>query len=134
MHSTLRRIAIAPALIMAAALAASPAVAETTTIKVPFSFEAAGKTFPAGDYSICRDDRGSFVTLASKGSSRSFSTILAAGTSNPREYKIALNFDLVGQTHHLQSIQYGTMITNKLDRKALESERERGPVAHPGDL
>lgn len=132
MQSTLRRIAIAPALIMAAALAASPAVAETTTIKVPFSFEVAGKTFPAGDYLIHRDDKDNFVTLAPKGSSQSFSSILGAGAANPWEYKIALKFDLVGQTHLLQSIQYGTMITNTLDRKALESERERGPVAHPG--
>lgn len=46
-------------------------------------------------------------------------------TSPVREYKIALKVDLVGQTHFLQSIQYGTMITSKLDKKALESERCR---------
>jgi hypothetical protein len=132
MQSILHLVAIAPAVIMAATLAANPAVAETTTIKVPFSFEVAGKAFPAGDYSIRRDDKDNFVTLAPKGSSQSFSSILGAGAANPWDYKIALKFDLVGQTHFLQSIQYGTMITSQLDKKALVSERERGPVAHSG--
>jgi hypothetical protein len=109
---------------MAVALAANPAVAETTTIKVPFSFKVAGETFPAGDYSIRHDERCNFVTLAPKVSSQSFSSIVGAGTSSPWEYKIALKFDLVGQTHLLQSIQYGTMITRKLDKRELESERD----------
>ncbi|QNI31409.1 hypothetical protein H7849_20380 [Alloacidobacterium dinghuense] len=132
MQSILHRIAIAPAVIMVATLAASPAIAETTGIKVPFGFEVAGKTFPAGDYSIRRDNRDGFVTLASKESSQSFTSIIGPGSPSPLEYKIALKFDLVGQTHLLQSIQYGTMITSKLDKKALESERELGPVAHSG--
>jgi hypothetical protein len=124
MQSILRRIAIVPAVIMAAGLAANPAVAEATTIKVPFSFKVAGETFPAGDYSIRHDERCNFVTLAPKVSSQSFSSIVGAGTSSPWEYKIALKFDLVGQTHLLQSIQYGTMITRKLDKRELESERD----------
>jgi hypothetical protein len=124
MQSILRRIAIVPAVIMAAGLAANSAVAETTTIKVPFSFKVAGETFPAGDYSIHHDERCNFVTLAPKGSSRSFSSILGAGTSSPWKYKIALKFDRVGQTHLLQSIQYGTMITRELDKRELESDRD----------
>jgi hypothetical protein len=117
------RLVLAPAVIMVAALAANPAVAETTTVKVPFSFKVAGKTFPAGDYSIRHEDRGNFMTLAPQGSSQSFSSIIGPGVPSPWEYKIALKFDLVGQTHLLQSIQYGTMITRKLDKGALESER-----------
>ena len=117
------RLAFAPVVIMAALLAANPAVAETTTVKVPFSFKAAGKTFPAGDYLIRHDDRGNFVTLAPRGLSQSFTSIIGPGTPSPWEYKIALKFDLVGQTHLLQSIQYGTMITGKLDKEALKSER-----------
>ena len=122
MQSIRHRIAI-PAMIMAAALATSQAVAETTTIKVPFSFKVDGETFPAGDYRIRHDDRGSFVTLAAKDSPQSFTSLIGPGAPSPWEYKIALKFDLVGQTHLLQSIQYGTMITGKLDKKALESER-----------
>jgi hypothetical protein len=131
MQSTRHRIAIAPAVIMAAALATFPAVAETTSIKVPFSFKVAAETFPAGDYSIRRDDRGNFVTLAPEGSSQSFSCLIGPGAPSPREYKIALKFDLVGQTHLLQSIQYGTMITGKLDKEAQVSER--GSLEHSGD-
>ena len=132
MQSILHRVAIAPAVIMAVTLAANPAVAETTSIKVPFSFEVAGKTFPAGDYSIRHDIGTYFVTLASKASPQNFSSVVGPGEPSLRDYKIALKFDLVGQTHLLQSIQCGTMITSKLDRKALGSERERGPVAHSG--
>jgi hypothetical protein len=123
MQSIRHRLALAPAVIMAAALAAHPAVAETTTIKVPFNFRVAGETFPAGDYRIRHDDRGSFVTLAAKNSSQSFTSLIGPGAPSPREYKIALKFDLVGQTHFLQSIQYRTMITGKLDKEALKSER-----------
>jgi hypothetical protein len=35
-----------------------------------------------------------------------------------------LKFDRVGQTHLLQSIQYGTMITRELDKRELESDRD----------
>lgn len=132
MQSILHRLAVAPAVIMVAALAVSPAIADTTNIKVPFSFEVAGKTFPAGDYSIRRDNRDGFVTLASKETSQSFTGIIGPGSPGPLDYKIALKFDQVGQTHLLQSIQYGTMITSKLDKKALQNERERGTVAHSG--
>jgi hypothetical protein len=123
MQSLRHRIALAPVAIMAAALAIHPAVAETAPIKVPFSFKVGDKTFPAGDYLIRRDDRSDLVTLAAKSSSQSFSSILAPGAPSPWEFKIALKFDLVGQTHLLQSIQYGTMITGQLDKKALASER-----------
>jgi|SRR5580700_1519879 hypothetical protein len=128
MQSILRRIAIVPAVIVAAGLAANPAVAETTTIKVPFSFKVAGQTFPAGEYSIHHDERSNFVTLAPKDSSRSFTSIVGAGTPSPRDYKIALKFDRVGQTHLLHSIQYGPVITRELDKRGLESDRD---VAEP---
>ncbi|UWZ82953.1 hypothetical protein [Occallatibacter riparius] len=117
-------IALASAVIVAAALSASPAVAQTITVKVPFSFEVAGKTFPAGNYWLSRDDQRDYVTLAAKSSSQYHtSCLIGPGTPSPSESKVALNFDTVGQTHLLQSIQYGTMISGKLDRQALESER-----------
>ena len=122
MQSIRHRLALAPAVIIAAAFA-SHAVAETTTIPVPFTFNVAGETFPAGDYTIHHDDGDNFVTLAPKGSSQSFSSIVGPGAPSPWANKITLKFDLVGQTHLLQSIQYGTMITGQLDKKALASER-----------
>lgn len=123
MQTIRHRIALASAAMMVAALAVNPAFAETTTVRVPFTFKVAGETFPAGDYWIRHDGRGNFVTLAARDSSQSFSTIVGPGTPSPYEYKIALKFDLVGETHLLQSIQFGTMITSQLDKKALESER-----------
>jgi hypothetical protein len=130
MQSIRRRIAFVPALIMAAAFAVSPAVAETTSVKVPFSFNVAGEAFPAGDYWIQRDDLGDSVTLAAKGSSQHFTSLIGPGAPPPWEHKVALNFDLVGKTHLLESIQYGTLITGRLDKKALESER--GSLARSG--
>ncbi len=116
MQSILHRIVLASAAIMIAALATRPAVAETTTIKIPFSFTVAGATFPAGDYSLSRDDFANFVTLAPKGLARSFSTVVGPGSPHPADQKVALKFDAVGGDHVLQSIQYGTMITRKLDK------------------
>jgi hypothetical protein len=122
MRSILQRIVLAPVVMVALALSASVAKAEAT-IKVPFSFIVAGKTFPAGLYLISRDERNhGFVTLAAKGSPASFSCLLAPGAPDPTERKVALNFDLVGQTHVLQSIQYGPMITSRLDKKTLANE------------
>lgn len=122
MHSLLRRIVLTPVVIVAVALSTNLAKAEAT-IKVPFSFIVAGKTFPAGLYAISRDDRGhGFVTLFAKGSRESFTGILVPGEPGPTEQKVALNFDLIGQTHVLQSIQYGPMITARLDKKTLANE------------
>jgi hypothetical protein len=124
MRFLLHRFVLAPAVMVAAALATNVAKAETT-VKIPFSFIVAGKTFPAGLYSISRDEKDhAYVTLAAKGSGQSYSCLLEPGAPDPAERKVALNFDLVGQTHLLQSIQYGPMITAKLDKKSLANERQ----------
>jgi hypothetical protein len=122
MQSILRKLVLAPAVLAAAALAISSATAETT-IKVPFAFTVAGQNFPAGRYLVQRDDSGSFVTLASKDSTRSTTWVLGPGAPGPTENKVALKFDDTGRTHALQSIQYGSMITSRLDKKTAESER-----------
>ena len=124
MRFLLHRFVLAPAVMVAAALATNVAKAETT-IKVPFSFIVAGKTFPAGLYVISRDEKDhGYVTLLAKGSGQSYSCLLEPGAPDPTDRKVALNFDLVGQTHLLQSIQYGPMITAKLDKKSLANERQ----------
>jgi hypothetical protein len=124
MRFLLHRFVLAPAVMVAAALATNVAKAETT-VKVPFSFIVAGKTFPAGLYSIARDEKDhAYVTLVAKGSGQTYSCLLTPGAPDPTERKVALNFDLVGQTHLLQSIQYGPMITAKLDKKSLANERQ----------
>jgi hypothetical protein len=122
MRSIFHRIVVASAVVLAAALATTSARAEAI-IKVPFGFTIDGKAFPAGVYAVRHDDRGNFVTLAAKGSDQSFSTILVPGEPDLTDRKIALNFDVVGETHFLRTIQYGPMITSVLDKKALQSER-----------
>ena len=115
MQSILRKLVLAPVVLAAAALVTSSAMAETT-IKVPFSFTVGGKVFPAGRYIVQRDDAGSFVSLTSTDRPQSASWVLAPGEPAPTENKIALKFDQVGNTHVLQSIQYGALITSKLDK------------------
>jgi hypothetical protein len=123
MRSILHRSVLAPAVIVAAALTTTSLMAETTIVKVPFSFTVQGKAFPAGVYAIRHDDRANFVTLAAKGSEQSFSAILLPGEPSPTETKISLKFDTVGETHLLQSIQCGPMITSRLDKNAVLKER-----------
>jgi hypothetical protein len=120
MQSILRKLALAPAVLAAAAFMTTSAMAETT-IKVPFNFTVGGKVFPAGRYVVERDDAGSFVSLINRDVPKVASWVLAPGSPAPNESKIALKFDMVGNTHVLQSIQYGSLITSKLD-KNLEHE------------
>ena len=129
MQSIRHRIALASAIIVAAGLAAIPAAAETTSVKVPFSFNVAGQTFPAGDYWIERDNQFHCVTLEAKGSLQHFTSLIGPGAPPPWEHKVALKFDTVGQAHFLESIQYGTLTTGRLDKKALENERASSPYS-----
>jgi hypothetical protein len=115
MQSILRKLALAPAVLAAAALMTPSAMAETT-IKVPFSFTVGGTVFPAGRYVVERDDSGSFVSLINRDVPKVASWVLTPGSPDPTENKIALRFDQVGHTHVLQSIQYGSLITSKLDK------------------
>jgi hypothetical protein len=115
MKSILRNLALAPALMAAAALMTTSAMAETA-IKVPFNFTVGGKVFPAGRYVVERDDSGSFVSLINRDVPVVASWVLTPGSPAPTETKIALKFDEVGHTHVLQSIQYGGLITSKLDK------------------
>jgi hypothetical protein len=61
------------------------------------------------------------VSLINRDVPKVASWVLAPGSPAPNESKIALKFDMVGNTHVLQSIQYGSLITSKLD-KNLEHE------------
>jgi hypothetical protein len=54
MGSILRNFVLAPAAMAAAALATNTAMAET--LKVPFTFTVDGKDFPAGLYSVQRQE------------------------------------------------------------------------------
>jgi hypothetical protein len=123
MKSIISRFVLAPAVLAAFALAAASAKAEVT-LKVPFNFTADGKICPAGYYTVRHDDNSSFVTLISKGSSQIFTWVVGPGVAPPDNRKIALKFDEVSSGHVLQSVQYGTLSTSRLDSKSLRDERE----------
>jgi hypothetical protein len=118
------KFVLAPAVLAAAAFTASSATAETT-VNVPFNFTADGHVCPAGLYTVKHDSDSSFVTLSRKGTGNTFTWIVGPADTTPSERKIALNFDAVGNQHVLQSVQYGTKITSRLDKKTLrDAERD----------
>lgn len=127
MNSILHKV-LAPAVMVAAALITTSAMAETT-IKVPFNFMASGQACPAGLYTIQHQDGSGFVTLMRRGTSQIFTWTVGPGAPDPTETKVALKFDQVGKDHVLQSVQYGALITSRLDKKALANERESAQLS-----
>jgi hypothetical protein len=122
MRSILRKAILASVFGAAVALAGNSAMA-ATRVNVPFNFTVAGKTLPAGGYHLVHDPSSAFVTLRSLESNDSYTWLLTPG---PSEYdkKIALRFDDLNGTHVLQSVQYGSMVTPRLDNKSIDIERE----------
>ncbi len=123
MKSIFSKFVLAPAVLAAVALAATSAKAEVT-LKVPFNFTADGKICPAGYYTVRHDDSSSFVTLISKSSSQIFTWVVGPGVAAPDNRKIALKFDETSNSHVLQSVQYGSLSTARLDSKSMRDERE----------
>jgi hypothetical protein len=121
MRFNLGKLLAAPVMMAAAALATNSAMA-STLLKVPFSFTVAGHNCPAGLYMVQRDTTGGLVTLSSRDSSRSFSWVLEPGNPDPMDSRVVLTFDDFGETRALQSVQFGPMITPRLDKKARRSE------------
>jgi hypothetical protein len=116
MKTNFRTFVLASAAMAAAAMATLPAMAETAiTLKVPFSFTVNGRSLPAGEYSVVRDDTNNFVRLQSRDSSASY-TWVASPTASHSD-RVILKFDGQAQGHVLQSIQYGPLVTARLDGK-----------------
>ncbi len=114
MRFRLSTLILVPAVMAAAALAINPAMAETARVKVPFSFTVAGKTLPAGVYSVEWSTPGNFVSLQGKDASQTFTWV--ANPSATKGDHVVLRFDEQGQTHALQSIQYRELETSRLDK------------------
>ncbi len=121
MRTILSRFILSSAVIALAALATDSAKAETT-LNVPFSFTFAGKTCPAGHYSVRHDSTGNFVILRNEDSPLTYAWILASRAPEPNKDKVALRFDSFGETHALRSIQVGSMITPQLDKTSEAAE------------
>jgi hypothetical protein len=128
MRSKLSTLVLASTALAAAALATLPAVAETTTkLTVPFSFTVDGQSLPAGEYSVKRDNV--FVRLEGKDASQSF--VWVAAPTATKGDMVILKFDPRGETHVLQSVQYGPLVTNRLDKKSSKAN-EMSPQYVPG--
>ena len=122
MRSILRALVLAPAMIAAAALATTSAMAEST-VNVPFSFTVAGKHCPAGQYTIQRDPIHSFVTLRSKYAPVGFNWILGPGDGVARDSNIRLSFAVQEQSYALDSVQFGSQTTSQSTRHLNKSPR-----------
>jgi hypothetical protein len=121
MQTKFRSLVLASAAIAAVALTSIPAMAvSASTLNVPFSFTVQGKTLPAGQYSIQRDDFGRFVRLESKDASQNLSWIARPGDSD--NSRVVLRFEEHGQEHVLQSVQYGRLVSPRLTAKAKKGE------------
>jgi hypothetical protein len=92
-----------------------------TLVTVPFTFNVAGRDCPAGLYSVHRDLSSGLVILRSMDRSRTFSWFAGSGEPGPT---IAESFcaSTTWAKQTLQSIQYQTIITSRLDKAKKESE------------
>ncbi len=108
-------LVLASAVAAAAAFTPTTASAETSTLNVPFSFAVGNKICPAGTYFIRHDPSGARLQLKSEDASKTFNWMAIPSAANGT--RVVLKFDEVGGTHVLQSVQYGTLATPRLDKK-----------------
>jgi hypothetical protein len=121
MRNSFSKFILAPAIMAAAALATIPAMAETSTVNVPFNFNVAGHSLPAGAYSVEHDTLGRFVRLRSQQTSQSF--IWTASPTAEKGHWVSLKFDREGNTFTLMSVKAGPLVTPRLDKNTAASER-----------
>jgi hypothetical protein len=118
MHRKLTSLFLASAVLATVALTATTAFAETTTVKVPFSFTVNGKICPAGTYAVQRNENMRTLKLSSIDSSKSFSFIATSADRSPEGNQVVLKFDQDGEMKTLSSVQSGTLATPRLDKKS----------------
>ncbi|HEX4005070.1 MAG TPA: hypothetical protein VHX60_02730 [Acidobacteriaceae bacterium] len=119
MRSLLRNFFFAPAVVAAAALATSSAMA-ATSVNIPFNFTVAGKTLPAGQYQVEPGPMGNTVRLTSNDSAHNFVWAVTPGSPEPTDQRTILTFDTFDQGHALRTVQIGSRITSRLDRARRE--------------
>jgi hypothetical protein len=117
MRMTLHTQILALGMLALAALTTQSAMAQAH-LNVPFNFVAAGHTYPAGTYTVMQDESMGVVALMGEGQSLSR---IADPDNNSSDKKVSLKFERVGDTYYLSTMQYGTMVTPRLDRKIKET-------------
>jgi hypothetical protein len=120
---------LATAALATAALAINTANAEATKVNVPFSFKVAGKVLPAGEYSVERDHNGNFIKLQGKDPAQLVIVVASAMAADGK--LISLKFDTQNNEHVLQTIQYGHLISSRLD-KGSKSHEDVSPQSLTG--
>lgn len=113
-------LVLATAALATAALAINTANAEATSINVPFSFKVAGKVLPAGEYTVERDHTGNFIKLQGKDPAQL--VIVVASAMAAESNLVSLKFGADNNQHVLQTIQYGHLISSKLDKGSKHQE------------
>lgn len=124
MRFNLNKFALVPA-VFAAATLMSTAVASAspaTTLSVPFSFTASGKTMPAGDYVVEEGSFHNLVVLRNKQTSKSVSWVLGPGDPAPNDRHVSLKFEGEGTTHVLKAIQFGSQVASSVDKHGKSGE------------
>lgn len=112
-----RKLLLASAML---ALAVTPALADVTTVKVPFDFTANGKHCAAGVYRVLHNPTmADVLILQSQDGARNFQFIAGPGPS-PYDSRVVLTFDKWANGYTLRLVQYGSQVTNRLDKKAPE--------------
>lgn len=114
MKLTLHSLILASVTMAAAALTVNPAVAQTK-VNVPFNFVAAGKNCPAGTYSVQAGNLGNSIKLS--GPTGSFTWIVRPTDPLTQDKQASLQFDRMGQTYLLRSVQLHAQVTSRLDKK-----------------
>lgn len=102
-----------------AALAATHPVMAQAKLNVPFNFVAEGKSYSAGTYTVSQDF--DFRSIALRGEGNSLSHFANPDGEVRDGTKVVLNFVQVGSTYYLHTIQYGEMVTPRLDPKIKEA-------------
>ena len=109
MKNMIRNLMMAPAVLCASAAFA----ASTTTLNVPFSFTAQGKSYPAGQYTVSVDNNLKVATLTSRSDiSKSIGSTLVPSNGNPSvPANVRLDFSTTVSGHELRRIRYGATST-----------------------
>jgi hypothetical protein len=121
MRFTLPKFVLASAIAATAVLATNSALAERL-VNVPFNFTVNGKVCPAGLYSLDHNQTTGIVTLRNTDWKSSFTWVAGPGEPAPTDSRVILSFDENGQDHVLRTVQYGNLITARLDGKHKQTE------------
>jgi hypothetical protein len=121
MRINLPKFILTSAVMAAVALTTNSAMAEKH-LNVPFNFTVDGQTWPAGMYQVSKNSSGNLATLKSLDTMKSVSFVLRPGDAAPTDNRVLLNFENVGETRALRTLQYGALTSPRFDRENKRAE------------